>query len=318
MSELKGRIFDIQYFAVQDGPGIRTTVFFKGCPLHCPWCHSPESQAFYPQLSWMSQKCVGTAECKNVCIETCPKKALSYGKTEKNSLTGEDKQLVRIDRDLCDNCGECVQVCYPKALSVCGQDYTVGEVMEKARRDLPFFESSGGGVTLSGGECLCQPKFALALLKQLKEEKIHTAVDTTGFVDGTIIESVLPYTDLFLYDLKHMDSETHRAVTGVPNERILENAERIAAAGGLLQVRIPVIPGFNNSRKNIEETGAFCQSLKSAVTCIQLLPYHNLGLMKYLRLKEDAPLFDVKPPSDEEMQRHKETLEAFGLDVTIH
>lgn len=318
MNEIKGKIFDIQGFAIQDGPGIRTTVFFKGCPLHCPWCHSPESQKFYPQLSWMSQKCQGTEHCGDSCIKACKKNAISYGQTGTNSVTGESVQLVKVDRSICDNCGECEEKCIPGALYICGKDYTVDEVMKIVRRDVPFYNQSGGGVTLSGGECMSQSEFALELLKALKKEKIHTAVDTTGFVEWEKLEAVLPYTDLFLYDLKHMDSEKHRVVTGVPNEQILENAKRIAAGGGKMQIRIPVIPGFNNTPHNMKATGEFCIGLGESVTVVQLLPYHNMGNMKYFRLDENAVVMEVTPPSDEEMQRHKQVLEDMGLPVTIH
>ena len=315
--ELKGKLINIQGFSVQDGPGIRTTVFFKGCPLRCPWCHSPESQAFYPQLSWMSQKCLGTEHCRDSCIQACPKHAVSYGKIVENSA-GEPVQHVTIDRAVCDNCGDCAERCYPEALFICGKDYTVEEVMKIVRRDLPFYAESGGGMTISGGECLSQPEFALALLKAAKAEGIHTAVDTSGFAPWKTVEAVLPYTDLFLYDLKHMDSAAHKAATGVPNEIILENAEKIAQAGGKLQIRIPVIPRFNNDPENIRRTGEFCRELGAAVELIQLLPYHSMGTMKYFRLDENAKVMEAVPPSDAEMERHKAALQEMGLPVTIH
>lgn len=317
-SELTGRIFDIQSFAVQDGPGIRTTVFFKGCPLRCPWCHSPESQAFHPQLCWMSQKCLGAEHCKDRCMLACPKSGISYGDVTQNSVTGEDIQLVRVNRTLCDNCGTCASKCYQGALYICGEDYTVEQVMQIVRRDVSFYAESGGGVTLSGGECMCQPEFALELLKAMKAENIHTAVDTTGFVPWEKLEAVLPYTDLFLYDLKHMNSRDHELVTGVPNELILDNARRIAAAGGEIQVRIPVIPSFNNSPENMEQTGRFICELGDAVSMVQLLPYHNMGSVKYFRLNEEERVMEAVPPSDEEMQGHKALLESMGLNVSIH
>ena len=313
---LTGRIYDIQGFSVQDGPGVRTTVFLKGCPLHCPWCHSPESQAFYKQLSWMSMRCLGTEACGERCIKACTKGALEIGDVRKDSKTGEDLQMVHVKRDLCDNCGDCAEVCYPGALYLCGEDYTVDRLVSRLVREKPFFRD-GGGVTISGGECLCQPEFTLEVLKRLKAEGIHTAVDTTGYVRWEIIERILPYTDLFLYDLKHMDSAKHQAATGVPNELILENARKIAAAGGHLQVRIPVIPMFNHDVENIRKTAQFCAELGAAVDSIQLLPYHNLGVMKYLRIS-DQPVAEATPPSDEYMQKLKQEMEAFGLNVFIH
>ena len=287
--ELVGRVYDIQGFSVQDGPGVRTTVFLKGCPLHCPWCHSPESQAFYKQLSWINLRCQGTELCQSRCLKACTTGALERGPTRKDSKTGEDLQMVHVKRDLCDNCGECAEVCYPNALYLCGEDYTVDRMMERLLRDKPFFRKDGG-VTISGGECLSQPIFTLELLKRLKAEGIHTAVDTTGFAQWKIVEQVLPYTDLFLYDLKHMDSAKHKAATGVPNEIILENARQIAAHGGKLQIRIPVIPMFNHDVENIRATAEFCKELGDAVTIVQLLPYHSMGAMKYLRISDETPV----------------------------
>jgi pyruvate formate lyase activating enzyme len=314
---LTGRIYDIQGFSVQDGPGIRTTVFLKGCPLRCPWCHSPESQEFYPQLSWIALRCLGVAKCGK-CLPACPQGGLSPGKVTQHAVTGEEIQLVRIPRAICDHCGECAAVCYPKALYLCGTDYTVEEMVQRVSKDIPFYEHSGGGVTISGGEPLSQPEFTLEVLKRLKERGIHTALDTTGYTQPRHIEAVLPYTDLFLYDLKHMDSDRHQSATGVPNELILENARRIAAAGGKMQIRIPVIPRFNDSEENIRETGMFCQSLGEAVTVIQLLPYHNLGVVKYQRIDEDRPVLEAQPPSEAKIQALKELLENLGLPVTVH
>jgi len=316
-NNLTGKVYDIQGFSVQDGPGIRTTVFLKGCPLRCPWCHSPESQQFYSQLSWISMRCIGIEKCGK-CLDACPKGAITPGETIQHTVSKEDIQLVNVDRNICDNCGDCAAVCYPDALFMCGTDYGVDELVEKLSKDMPFFEQSGGGVTISGGEALSQPEFTLALLKALKEKGISTALDTTGFTKPENIEAVLPYTDHFLYDLKHMRSDQHKAVTGVPNEIIIENARKIAAAGGKLQVRIPVIPRFNDSEENIRETGEFCKSLGEAVTVIQLLPYHNMGVMKYQRISNDHKALEAPVPSDEKIQSLKKLLEDLGLSVTVH
>ncbi|MBR6951651.1 MAG: glycyl-radical enzyme activating protein [Oscillospiraceae bacterium] len=314
--ELTGRIYDIQGFSVQDGPGVRTTVFLKGCPLHCPWCHSPESQAFRKQLSWMSMRCKGTEACNSRCIKACPKDAIELGETRKDSLTGNDLQMIHVKRDLCDDCGKCTEVCYPEALYLCGEDYTVERLVTRLIREKPFFKG-GGGVTISGGECLCQPEFVLEVLRQLKAADINTAIDTTGFVKWEVIESILPYTDLFLYDLKHMDSEKHKAATGVPNELILENAKKIAENGGKMQIRVPVIPMFNHDEENIRKTAEFCAGMKEAVTLVQLLPYHNMGVMKYLRIS-DKPVMEATPPSDEYMNRLLAIVEEYGLPAQIH
>lgn len=315
-SELKGKVYDIQGFSVQDGPGIRTTVFLKGCPLRCPWCHSPESQEFYTQLSWISMRCIGIDKCGK-CLTACPKEAITPGTVIQHMVTKEDIRLIHIDRGLCDNCGACANVCYPDALYMCGTDYTVEELTEKLVRDKPFYDQSGGGVTISGGEALSQPEFTLALLKSLKERGIHTALDTTGFSSAKNIDAVLPYTDLFLYDLKHMNSDLHKQMTGVPNEIIIENAKRIADAGGKIQVRIPVIPRFNDTEENIGETGVFCRALGDAITVIQLLPYHNLGVMKHQRISNKKAA-QAPVPSDEKIGSLKRILEEMGLKVTVH
>jgi pyruvate formate lyase activating enzyme len=314
---LTGKIYDIQGFSLQDGPGIRTTVFLKGCPLRCPWCHSPESQQFHTQLSWIAMRCIGVARCGK-CLTACIKHGITPGKTTQHAVTHEDIQHICIDRSICEDCGDCASVCYSKALYLCGTDYTVDDLLKHLAKDMPFYEQSGGGVTVSGGEPLCQPEFALEILKSLKKLGIHTALDTTGYAPHEIVESVLPYTDLFLYDLKHMDNEQHRIVTGVPNDLILENAQLIANAGGKMQVRIPIIPDFNDSEDSIRETGEFCKSLHNAVEVVQLLPYHNLGVMKYQRLDDSKVVLEAAPPSEARIALLKELLESLGLPVTVH
>ena len=315
--ELTGKFYDMQGFSVHDGPGIRLTLFLKGCPLRCPWCHSPESQEFPTELNWMAMKCVGVDKCGN-CLNVCPNDAISLG-AKKMSATGDEEiQLVTVDRTKCDNCGKCAEACTSKALYMCGTDYTVDEVMERIRRDVPFYNRSGGGVTISGGECLCQPEFLLEVLKRCKAEGIHTAVDTTGFAPWSSIEPILPYTDLFLYDLKQMDPDLHKQVIGVPNPLILENAKKIAAAGGKFQIRIPIIPMFNDSKKSFDEVGKFICELGDAVEIVQLLPYHKLGTVKWERLQRNHPILEAEPPKDELVQARKEQLEAMGLKVMIH
>lgn len=315
--ELTGKFYDIQGFSVHDGPGIRLTLFMKGCPLRCPWCHSPESQNFHTELNWMAIKCVGIEKCGR-CLDTCPNGAISVGR-KKKSITGDEEiTLVDIDRDKCDNCGKCAEACTARALYMCGTDYTLDEIMKRVYRDKPFFDRSGGGVTVSGGECLYQPDFLEALLKRCKEEGIHTAVDTTGYADWSVLERILPYTDLFLYDLKHLDSEMHKKVIGVPNERILENVKKLAAAGAKIQIRIPVIPLFNDSVEMFDRYGAFIKELGDAVEVVQLLPYHTLGTVKWERLNHKGPIFEATAPSEAFMEKRKKQLEEYGLRVIIH
>jgi pyruvate formate lyase activating enzyme len=224
-----------------------------------------------------------------------------------------------VDAPLCDSCGACAAACKAAALYLCGKDMTVDEVMHRLRRDQPFFEESGGGATISGGECLWQPDFTLALLKACKELDIHTAVDTTGYCKWEILESVLPYTDLFLYDLKQMDPDKHRRVIGVDNAIILENARRLALAGGKLQIRIPTIPMFNDSESSYRAFGEFLLELRDAVETVQLLPYHNLGVVKWERLGRSGPALEATPPTEEKMKGLKKLLEDMGVkNVVIH
>jgi pyruvate formate lyase activating enzyme len=201
---------------------------------------------------------------------------------------------------------------------MCGTDQSVDEVLHRILRDKPFFDESGGGVTVSGGECLCQPEFTLDLLKRCKDNSIHTAVDTTGFVNWEIIERILPYCDLFLYDLKCMDSVLHKQVIGVPNELILENARKIAQAGARFWIRIPVIPLLNDSEEHFEKYGAFLTEIRDSVDIVQLLPYHRMGASKYDRLLRNEKIFVTELPADALMEARKEQIEGHGLRVRIH
>ena len=315
--ELTGKFYDMQGFSVHDGPGIRLTLFMKGCPLSCLWCHSPESQAFPTELNWMEIKCVGIEKCGN-CLNVCPHDCIKPGHKKLDLQSNTEVTVVDTDRTNCDNCGKCAEACTSKALYMCGTDYTLEEVMQRIHRDVPFFKRSGGGVTVSGGECLCQPDFLLEILKACKAEDIHTAVDTTGFAPWSSIEKVLPYTDIFLYDLKNMDSRLHKLATGIPNELILENAQKIAKAGGKFQIRIPIIPLFNDSKEAFEEFGKFIVSLGDAVEVVQLLPYHKMGTVKWERLQKHNKVFEAVPPKDELVQERKAYLESLGLNVMIH
>jgi len=304
---LVGKIFDFKGFSVHDGPGIRITVFLKGCPLRCPWCHSPESQAFHTELNWMKKKCIGTENCGH-CIKACPHGAIS---PENN------KTKISVDRSKCDNCGQCARACAAGALIMCGTDFTVDEIMGRIRRDVPFFNRSGGGVTISGGECLCQPEFTLEVLKRCKGSGIHTAVDTSGCVKWEVIESVLPYTDIFLYDIKGIDPVLHEEVIGVSNALILENVRKIAKAGGKMHIRIPVIPGYSDSVEFFNDISKFIIELGSAVEAVQILPYHKLGTVKWERLQKDNPMFEAAPPPDELINARKRQLENMGLTVIL-
>jgi pyruvate formate lyase activating enzyme len=251
------------------------------------------------------------------CLGVCPRGALTKGPEEKD-LKGDPVRFPQVDKSLCDDCGLCAAACIYTALYLCGADQTVDEVMGRVLRDKPFFDRSGGGLTVSGGECLCQPDFTLELLRNCKDAGIHTAVDTTGYVKWDIIAAALPYTDLFLYDLKCMDSALHQQVIGVPNELILENARKIAEAGGRFWIRIPVIPGLNETEDHFSLYGDFLSSIKEAVDIVQLLPYHSLGLSKHERLLRREKVFVVNPPADSLMEARKEQLQCRGLKVRVH
>ena len=312
-----GVVYDIQGFSVQDGPGIRTTVFLKGCPLRCPWCHSPESQRFDIQLSWQRRKCIGTEVC-GLCLSCCPRGAIRPLQRAPSADGQKQAQLIEVDWDNCDDCGRCAEACPAGALSMWGKRYTVSEVVDRVLRDRPFFEKSGGGVTISGGEPLSQAAFTLALLQAFKELDVHTALDTTGFAPWKTVQKALPFTGLFLLDLKHMDSQAHKAAVGVPNEPSLENARRIAAEGGLIQVRIPLIPRFNDSEDDFRAFGTFISGLGEAVSLVQVLPYHAMGVPKWERIKHDGPILEAAAPPDARVDGLRAILEGCGLRVQVH
>ena len=315
-SKLTGKIYDIQGFSVQDGPGVRTTIFLKGCPLRCPWCHSPESQRFDTELNWMSIRCLGIDACGK-CLGICPQNCITRGEPSR-SVAGDEITFPSVDKTNCDECGLCAKACKATALYMCGTDMTIDEVMHRIDRDKPFYDESGGGVTISGGESLSQPEFTLEILKRCREKDIHTAVDTTGFARWEVIEKVLPYTDLFLYDLKCMDNDLHKQVIGVPNELILENAVKIAKAGGSLWIRIPVMPMFNDTEEHFNVYVDYLKPIADSIVIVQLLPYHKMGISKYDRLLTNQQVFVAEPPSDELMEARKRQIEEIGLKARIH
>lgn len=269
---MKARIFEIKRFAVHDGNGIRTTVFFKGCPLKCVWCHNPEGLDFKPQLAFYENKCVFCGECGKVCAQ--------------NAHTFPQGMHV-FDRSQCIACGKCEAACPRSALTLYGKEVTIGELMPTLLEDADFYRTSGGGVTLSGGECLLQADFCAVLLKRLKENEISTAVDTCGYVPKASIQKVMPYTDVFLYDVKAFDEQVHIQCTGHSNKLILENLKEIDAAGIPVEIRIPYVPGYNDDQ--MEKIAAFLSELKN-ISGIRILPYHNYAGSKYRALAMDNTL----------------------------
>ena len=269
---MKARIFEIKRFAVHDGNGIRTTVFFKGCPLKCVWCHNPEGLDFKPQLAFYENKCVSCGECGKVCAQ--------------NAHTFPQGMHV-FDRSQCVACGKCEAACPCSALTLYGKEVTIDELMPTLLEDADFYRTSGGGVTLSGGECLLQADFCAGLLKRLKENGISTAVDTCGYVPKASIQKVMPYTDVFLYDVKAFDEQVHIQCTGHSNKLILENLKEIDAAGIPVEIRIPYVPGYNDDQ--MEKIAAFLSDLKN-ISGIRILPYHNYAGSKYRALAMDNTL----------------------------
>ena len=297
----RGIIFNIQTYSIHDGPGIRTTVFIKGCPLKCVWCQNPESQIAIPQLFINGEACVGCGKCLRVCPEGAIR--LDEGKSWTN-------------RGTCRGAGKCAEVCPNEARNIAGRYVTAGEVFQEVMKDKIFYEKSGGGVTLGGGEPLASPEFTISLLRLCKKAGIHTALDTCGYAKWEIIKQILQHVDLVLYDLKHMDPAAHQLYTGVSNEVILENARRICQELHIpVLARVPVIPGFNDSRENIEATGRFIAAEMGTATEVHLLPYHKLGEMKYHRLEKSGNPASITPPDEKYIMELMEVFESFGLKV---
>lgn len=299
MSEM-GLIFDIKKYSINDGPGIRTTVFFQGCPLVCQWCHNPESQPRRPVLMYRANRCVLCGECVGVCTH--------HGITINGS--------VKTDRATCEGCGACAEVCYNGARELSGYQASVDQVMSEVLRDMPFYESSSGGVTFSGGEPLLQRRFLLDLLHACRERDLHTVVDTSGFAAWDVLNSLREYVDLFLFDLKLMDEERHIRYTGVSNKLILSNLKQLAETGSAVYIRIPLIPGINDDEENLSRSAEFIRSLPN-ITGVELMGYHDLAAAKYQALGLDYRLKELKAPGSEQLQSSASILERTGLQVKI-
>ena len=295
-----GMVFDIQRSSVHDGPGIRTTVFLKGCNLRCFWCHNPESWRRGQDLLFYPTKCTGCGKCLAACPQGC------------HSVSPEGGR--RIDRAKCTLCGACVRKCWPGALALSGKERGVENVMQTVRADAAFYRNSGGGMTVSGGEPLLQPEFTLALLKAAKAEGIHTALDTAGHVELSLLERVLPHVDLLLFDCKCMDSAVHKKATGAGNERILGNLKKSGQGETPVWVRVPVISGVNDTQENMTALRDFLSGLP-AVKRLDLLAYHNLGAGKHASLGEEYAHKELKAPPKERMAELSNCFAGAGYGV---
>jgi pyruvate formate lyase activating enzyme len=301
MNALNGIIFNIQRYSIDDGPGVRTTVFLKGCPLCCLWCSNPESINPMPEVAYRYSSC---KRC-GTCVGACPNGAITL-----------DEDGIHIDRKNCRMCGTCVSVCVPEALKISGKKMSVEEVFKIVKKDNDYYEASGGGLTCSGGEVLAQPEFVAALFQRCREAGIHTCADTAGWGSREAMETILEYCDLVYFDLKHMDAAEHKKLCGQSNELILNNMMLIAEQKVPVVLRVPLIPGCNDSEENITaiaETAA--RIVKDAP--VHILPYHRYGENKYRMLDMKYPLETMETPTAEALERAVKIIESFGFRCEI-
>lgn len=296
---VEGLVFNVMRFAVHDGPGIRTTVFLKGCPLHCWWCHNPESQSSRPEVIYSDQRCL---RC-GACVAACPNDALSL------------LESIHVDPERCRVCGACVEHCFSDARQLAGTSMTVAELLKKIERDRIFYEESGGGVTLSGGEPLAQPDFAEQFLSACHDRGIHTALDTCGYASPAIFRKITQHADLLLFDLKVIDPDRHLELSGATNQPILDNLRWLADQKKQVIVRIPVIPGYTDSAANLNAIADLAHSF--CLPRIDLLPYHRIAADKYHRLHRDNRMGAAAPPSPARMQAIADNFARKGFSVRI-
>lgn len=300
---LRGRIFNIQRFSLEDGPGIRTTVFMKGCPLRCAWCHNPEGLEMGKELRLINERCILCGECGRVCPV-----GVEAGQRQVGA--------VPVGQQDCTLCGACVEACSTRAREMVGRELEVDELVKELASDRLFFEESGGGVSFSGGEPFQQPEFLLAALEACRHRGLHTVVDTSGLAETARLLAAVRWTDLFLYDLKLIDSQRHTVFTGVPNDLILDNLRALARAKAQVWIRVPLIPGINDDDPHLERMAQFLIDLPDPPP-VRLLPYHETALHKFRALGHTYRLNHVVPPSTERMQQAAGVFQRYGLEARI-
>lgn len=299
MVEGKGLIFAVQKFSLRDGPGVRTTVFMKGCPLRCEWCCNPESQRTHPEIMTMDMACSNSG----MCIAACDRHAISI----------ENGKRI-IDWEKCDQCLKCVDACPSGGIVSRGRYISCDELMNDIEQDRPFYRNSGGGVTFSGGEPLVQWQFLLTMLQMCRAKRIHTCLDTSGYASWPILEKVIPYVDLVLFDIKHLDDNMHRKGTGVSNRLILDNLKKIVN-NNRLWLRMPVIPNYNDSIDHMEKVGQLAADIGAEK--VSLMPYHNLGEYKYQQLGRHYNIDGVKTPSELDMENNLNIISKYAVQVSV-
>ncbi len=295
---VKGLISDIQKFSIHDGPGIRTLIFMKGCPIRCLWCSNPESQNYHEEMAFIHNNCTLCGECAEIC-----------------PLGAIERDTFEIDRDICDNCGKCAEICPANAKKLIGKWYTIDELIKRVEEDRIFYRNSDGGVTISGGEPALQYSFVSSFLKECQGINISTAIETCGYAKWEHLEAIVKYSDLVFFDIKHMDPEIHKKLTGKSNKLILHNAIKTSSIA-LTIIRIPIIPGYNDSKENIAATVRFVQKLKK-FDKIELLPYHSLGANKYEWLGKIYELSDLSFRAESNFPKLKEMVNSLGCKIEI-